>query len=228
MQFLRSLLLTILLFVMTVVFGVIVLVAACLPLSIHQRYAVPRGWAHTLLWLLKAICRLDYRVEGREHLPAVPFISMWKHSSAWETIAQMFLVPHASWSLKREILVDPDRRLGSQDLPPIAIDRGAGGAAVKQLVAQGRERLADGMGIVFYPEGTRVAPGRDAQVRHQRRVARERDRRAGCTDRAQFRLLLATPRTAQVSGDDPRRDRAAHRSHGPACTRNQRTGAGLD
>lgn len=159
MQFLRSLLLTVLLFVMTVVFGVIVLVAACLPLSIHQRYAVPRAWAQTLLWLLKVICRLDYRVEGREHLPAVPFISMWKHSSAWETIAQMILVPTASWSLKREILWIPIVGWAVRTYRPIAIDRGAGGAAVKQLVAQGRERLADGMGIVFYPEGTRVAPG---------------------------------------------------------------------
>jgi 1-acyl-sn-glycerol-3-phosphate acyltransferase len=159
MQALRSLLFTLLLFLVTLVFGVIVLVVATLPMSIERRYAVPRGWAHTLLWLLKWICGLDYRVEGREHLPAVPFVSMWKHSSAWETIAQMIVVPTASWSLKREILWIPVVGWAVRTYRPIAIDRSAGGSAVKQVVAQGRERLAEGMGVVFYPEGTRVAPG---------------------------------------------------------------------
>jgi hypothetical protein len=50
----------------TIVFGVIVLASALLPMSIERRYAVPRAWAHTLLWLLKTICRLDYVVEGRD------------------------------------------------------------------------------------------------------------------------------------------------------------------
>src|SRR5581483_10278658 len=44
-------------------------------------------------------------------------------------------------------------------LKPIAIDRGAGRRAVEQVVAQGRERLAEGVWITVFPEGTRVAPG---------------------------------------------------------------------
>jgi 1-acyl-sn-glycerol-3-phosphate acyltransferase len=159
MLFLRSLLMTVLFLLVTLIFGVIVLASALLPLSIDRRYAVPRAWAHTLLWLLKVICRLDYVVEGRERLPGVPFISMWKHSSAWETIAQMILVPTASWSLKREVLWIPIVGWAVKTFRPIAIDRSAGGSAVRQVVSQGRERLAEGMGVVFYPEGTRVAPG---------------------------------------------------------------------
>jgi 1-acyl-sn-glycerol-3-phosphate acyltransferase len=84
---------------------------------------------------------------------------MWKHSSAWETIAQMILVPSASWSLKREVLWIPIVGWAVKTFRPIAIDRSAGGTAVRQLVVQGRERLAEGMGVIFYPEGTRVAPG---------------------------------------------------------------------
>jgi 1-acyl-sn-glycerol-3-phosphate acyltransferase len=159
MLFLRSLLVTVLLFLVTLVFGVIVLASALLPLSIEQRYVIPRAWARTLFWLLKVICGLDHVVEGRERLPSVPFISMWKHSSAWETIAQMILVPPASWSLKREVLWIPIVGWAVKTFRPIAIDRSAGGSAVRQVVAQGSERLAAGMGVVFYPEGTRVAPG---------------------------------------------------------------------
>jgi 1-acyl-sn-glycerol-3-phosphate acyltransferase len=42
---------------------------------------------------------------------------------------------------------------------PIAIDRGAGHAAVNQVVQQGKQRLAAGMWVLVFPEGTRVAPG---------------------------------------------------------------------
>src|SRR4030095_15991447 len=41
---------------------------------------------------------------------------------------------------------------------PIAINRSAGGSAVKQVVAQGRKGVAEGLGVLIYPEGTRTAP----------------------------------------------------------------------
>jgi 1-acyl-sn-glycerol-3-phosphate acyltransferase len=157
MQYLRSALYTVLLFLTTAFYAVVVILLVWLPAEKH--YIVPRAWARTNLWLLKALCRLDYRVEGLERLPARPFISMWKHSSTWETIAQMILVPRASWLLKREILWIPVLGWAVKRFKPIAIDRKAGGSAVNQVVSQGRERLAQGMGVVIYPEGTRVAPG---------------------------------------------------------------------
>jgi 1-acyl-sn-glycerol-3-phosphate acyltransferase len=42
---------------------------------------------------------------------------------------------------------------------PIAIDRGAGRAALKQVIEQGKERLADGAWVVIFPEGTRMPAG---------------------------------------------------------------------
>ena len=159
MQWLRSLLFTILLFVVTAVFGVVVLVAACLPLSLERRYAIPRAWGRLLTGLAGSVCGLHYRIEGQENLPGRPFISLWKHFSAWETMAQMFVVPPAAWLLKREVLWIPIVGWAVRTYRPIAINRRAGHSAVNQVVSQGRERLASGMGIVIYPEGTRVAPG---------------------------------------------------------------------
>ena len=77
MQWLRSLLFTILLFVVTAVFGVVVLVAACLPLSLERRYAIPRAWGRLLTGLAGSVCGLHYRIEGQENLPGRPFISLW-------------------------------------------------------------------------------------------------------------------------------------------------------
>ena len=159
LQWVRSLVFTVLLFLTTLAFGVAVLVAAALPLSIEQRYVIPRNWGLFLTWLAKVTCGIDYVVEGRERLPARPFISLWKHSSAWETLAQMFVVPPASWLLKREVLWIPVVGWAVKTYRPIAIDRRAGHSAVNQVVKQGRERLAAGMGVVVYPEGTRMPPG---------------------------------------------------------------------
>ena len=159
MILLRSLLYTTLLFLVTLVVGVIVLVSALLPLTIEQRYVIPRTWGRFLTWLAGPICGLRFVVEGQGNLPNEPFISLWKHSSAWETMAQMFVVPTASWLLKREVIWIPVIGWAVSTYKPIAINRSAGHSAVNQVVRQGRERLAAGMGVIVYPEGTRVAPG---------------------------------------------------------------------
>jgi 1-acyl-sn-glycerol-3-phosphate acyltransferase len=77
----------------------------------------------------------------------------------WETLAQMFVVPPAAWSLKREVIWIPIVGWAVSTFKPIAINRSAGHSAVHQMVQQGRERLACGMGVIVYPEGTRMAPG---------------------------------------------------------------------
>jgi 1-acyl-sn-glycerol-3-phosphate acyltransferase len=71
----------------------------------------------------------------------------------------MFVVPPAAWSLKREVIWIPIVGWAVRTFNPIAINRSAGHSAVNQVISQGRERLAAGMGIIVYPEGTRVLPG---------------------------------------------------------------------
>jgi 1-acyl-sn-glycerol-3-phosphate acyltransferase len=159
MQAIRSLIYSTLMVLGTGVFGVIVLISALLPLTLEQRYVVPRTWGLFLTWLAGAICGLKYTIEGQENLPDRPFISLWKHSSTWDTMAQMFVVPPAAWLLKREVTWIPIVGWAVSTYMPIAINRSAGHSAVNQVVTQGRERLASGMGVIVYPEGTRVLPG---------------------------------------------------------------------
>jgi 1-acyl-sn-glycerol-3-phosphate acyltransferase len=42
---------------------------------------------------------------------------------------------------------------------PIAINRGAGRSAIKQVIEQGKALLADGVWISVFPEGTRMPLG---------------------------------------------------------------------
>jgi 1-acyl-sn-glycerol-3-phosphate acyltransferase len=159
MQLIRSCIYTGLLIAVTFVAAIAVLVAAALPLSLGKRYVIPIVWGRTLTWLCGVVVGLKYTVEGQENLPKEPFVSLWKHSSTWEVLAQMFVVPPASWSLKAELLKAPLLGWAVACYQPIGIDRKGGGSAVNQMVAQGRERLAAGLGVIVYPEGTRMPPG---------------------------------------------------------------------
>lgn len=124
------------------------------------RYWFISRWACLQLWLLKVLCRLDYSVQGAEHLPPGAAIILSKHQSAWETLAFQKIFPPQTWVLKRELLWVPLFGWALMLLRPIAIDRSAGRRAVEQVVAQGRQRLQSGLWVVVFPEGTRVAPGR--------------------------------------------------------------------
>ena len=157
MLLLRSVLFTTLLFLGTLLYAVAVVLLGWLPS--HKLYAVARSWSLTHLWLLDKLCGLKYRVEGRENIPPGAHVSMWKHSSAWETIAQASLFPPQSWVLKRELMWIPLVGWAVRCLKPIAINRKAGATAVTQVVEQGMQRLADGLWILVFPEGTRVAVG---------------------------------------------------------------------
>jgi len=156
-QLIRSLLFTTFLFVSTFVYALVVLALSWLPF--HKLYGVARSWSLTQMWMLRKLCGLSHTVEGLEHLPAGAHVSMWKHSSAWETIAQASIFPPQSWVLKRELMWIPMVGWAVHCLKPIAIDRKAGASAVNQVVEQGKQRLSQGIWILIFPEGTRVAAG---------------------------------------------------------------------
>lgn len=136
-----------------------VLAALSLPLSAHGRYRVITGYNRVVTWLARVVLGIRYVVEGREHLPATPAVVMAKHQSAWETIVFLHLFPPLSPVIKRELLKVPFFGWGFRLLNPIAIDRAAGREALKQIVEQGRAKLAAGFWVLIFPEGTRVAPG---------------------------------------------------------------------
>jgi 1-acyl-sn-glycerol-3-phosphate acyltransferase len=160
MQYLRSLLFTVLFYALSLLFSAFLIVTSIVPMSLERRFAIgPRAWGASNLWLLKAICGLGYTVEGRENLPDEPFIAMWKHSSTWETLAMMVVTPPAAWIQKKEVLWIPLLGWATLVYKPITIDRKAGHSSVNQVVTQGQERFEEGLGVLIYPEGTRVLPG---------------------------------------------------------------------
>ncbi|MEJ0099963.1 MAG: lysophospholipid acyltransferase family protein [Pseudomonadota bacterium] len=159
MQLLRSLLFTSFFLLFTFLYAIFFVVTSLL-LPWRRRFALATLWADMLLGALRGICGLGYEVQGRENLPKDrACIALVKHSSSWETVAQATLLPPQVWVLKRELTWIPVVGWGIRLLQAIAINRGAGGSAVKQMIEQGRQHLASGKWIVVFPEGTRMPQG---------------------------------------------------------------------
>ncbi len=157
MIWLRSLVYTILLFLSVLVYSLAVVTSAAFgPL---YPFAMARGWASCNFWLLRTICRLTWSVEGTENIPERNAIVYIKHQSVFETMWPFIQFPVTAFVLKRELMVIPILGWALRMIEPIAINRSAGGSAVRQVVRQGRQRLAAGRWVIIYPEGTRVPPG---------------------------------------------------------------------
>jgi 1-acyl-sn-glycerol-3-phosphate acyltransferase len=157
-QLFRSLLFTTYMMASACLFGFVMALGFWLPYS--AQFAIARCWARILLWVLERLCGLKYVVEGRERIPPGNHIVMSNHTSAWETIAQFLIFPPQVWVLKRELLWVPFVGWGLKLLRPIAINRGEGHRAVNQVIEQGKARLADGLWVIIFPEGTRVVAGK--------------------------------------------------------------------
>lgn len=135
------------------------LVVLAFPFPFRVRYGTAQIWVNLNIWLLKVICRLDHRIEGLENVPSQNCIIVCKHQSAWETIALQKIFPPQVFILKRELLWLPFFGWALAACEPIAINRSAGKAAMRQVMDQGIKRLQKGRWVVIFPEGTRVAPG---------------------------------------------------------------------
>ena len=138
------------------IFTLIALLA--LPLNPITRNNLISGWARSMLWWLKVTCNIRYEITGLENIPHSPTIILSKHQSAWETFAFQAIFPTQVYVLKRELLWIPIFGWGLAMSSPIAINRAAGREALKQLVEKGKDRLAKGLWVVIFPEGTRIAP----------------------------------------------------------------------
>ena len=163
MTLLRSALFWLALVLLTPPYALLAIASA--PLPRMARYRVISGWSWLMLRCLRLVCGVRWKVEGREHLPRRPAVILSKHQSAWETLAFQEIFPPQVHVLKRELLWIPFFGWGLALMSPIAINRGRGMAARRQIARRGKLRLEQGFWVVVFPEGTRVAPGKSRKYR---------------------------------------------------------------
>ena len=127
-------------------------------------------WWMAVRWLrwaidgARVILGIQVRVSGMENLPTgetSPAILLVKHQSTLETFLIPTLMPHPlAYVFKKELLYVPffGWAMGRCDM--IHIDRSQRAQAFNKVVAQGKLLLAQGIWIIMFPEGTRIARGK--------------------------------------------------------------------
>jgi 1-acyl-sn-glycerol-3-phosphate acyltransferase len=116
-------------------------------------------WSAMTLRLLDWIVGLRHEVRGRENLPPGGCIVAMKHQSAWDTLALPVVIGDPATVLKRELMWIPLYGWYARRAGAIAVDRKAGAAALKRMVADAKTAAAMRRPIVIFPEGTRTAVG---------------------------------------------------------------------
>lgn len=135
-----------------------ILVSAVFFAPLKVRLGFVKTWISFSLVLLHFFCGLKYQIEGMENIPDKGFILMSKHSSTWETIAlQKFFDPMV-WVVKRELTRIPVFGWALISVNAIALDRGTGRKAIKQLIKESKQHMDQGRILMLFPEGTRVLP----------------------------------------------------------------------
>lgn len=136
------------------------------PFSHEIRYRFMHLWAIFCVWWVKVTCKVDYRIHGKEFIQRDKVgLILARHESAWETFALQKIFPRQAFVLKKELLKIPFFGWGMAMLHPIAIDRGDGRQAMKQVLQQGVSRLKDGIWVVIFPEGTRMKTGEAGKIK---------------------------------------------------------------
>lgn len=139
---------------------------AAWPFPLRIRSRVVTTWTDGVVWLLKVICCINYRIEGLENIPKDRSgIIMSKHQSSWETFYLPGRFDRTAIILKRELLYVPFFGWGMAVIDPIMINRSDKSTAMAQIIKKGRECIANGRWILIFPEGTRIPSGHVGKYR---------------------------------------------------------------
>jgi 1-acyl-sn-glycerol-3-phosphate acyltransferase len=128
-------------------------------------FAVARVWARCVFWLMRVVLGLRWELRGRTELLRPGALVAAKHQSAWDTIVFYLLAPRPAYVMKKELMAIPIYGWLARRQKHIAVDRKAGGSALRQMQRAAQAALDIGATIVVFPQGTRVAPG-DKQPYH--------------------------------------------------------------
>lgn len=109
-------------------------------------------------WVSVKVLGISYKIIGEKNFPAEQAIYMMRHESAWETIASIAIFPIHTWVLKRELLWIPLFGWALRLSSPVAINRSDKIKALKTVVNEGKNRIALGISLLIFPEGTRMPP----------------------------------------------------------------------
>jgi 1-acyl-sn-glycerol-3-phosphate acyltransferase len=162
--FFMSFLFSVITCIVTFFYGIFSLSFFILPFA--WRYYLLTVWTRFIVFALKKLCGVNYRVRGIENIKKAPVcVVMSNHQSAWETFFLLNLFRCSTFVIKKELLWVPFFGWGLRAIHPIAIKRSSAKAALMQLLSEGASLIKNNRYVIIFPEGTRVLPGETGRYR---------------------------------------------------------------
>lgn len=137
--------------------------ALAIPFSRRAVVACVRGWSRWHRWMCVGL--LGQRVVVDGDMPDGPYLYVFKHESAFETIEQPLLFRHPAVFAKEQLLTVPVWGMTAAAYGLIPVDRDGGSKAMRAILTAARAALDEGRPLVLFAEGTRVARGHAPALR---------------------------------------------------------------
>ena len=159
MQYLKSLL-----FVIFInCWGAIIPIIFLLPAFIFKSKKIgdygAKIWSQFSFYVLKKLCKIEYKIIGQENILNEPCIYACKHQSMWETVVMHLILNRPVYAYKKELEKVPFYGWFLKFMSGIGVDRKGGMKSLKNVISQAKFYLDKGQSVVIFPQGTRVPVG---------------------------------------------------------------------
>ena len=161
MTLIRSLLFFLLFYPGTLIYVLTVIIVS--PFGTAPVRKTVHGWSAFHYWLVRHVLGIKFQWDGE--IPEGPYLIAVKHQAMVEAVDTLRFARTPVVVMKRQLTTMPlfgwvTLRYGS-----IGVDRDAGAKALRDMMAKGRQAVAEGRPVVIFPEGTRIAPGEAPPLR---------------------------------------------------------------
>jgi 1-acyl-sn-glycerol-3-phosphate acyltransferase len=110
--------------------------------------------------LLRLISGIRVEFRGLEHLPPGRALIGAKHQCMFDTMGPLTVLPDACYVMRNDLLKIPFYGWYCVRAGMIGIDREAQASALRQMLADAKDRLKAARQLVIFPEGHRGEPGK--------------------------------------------------------------------
>lgn len=161
MAALRSTLFAMLFYPGTLVYVLTVILVS--PLGDRPVQATVHAWSDYHHWLVRNILGIRMTVEGK--VPDGAYLIAFKHEAMVETIESLRFAAKPVVVMKRELTRIPLFGWVTRRYGVIGVDREAGAKALRAMLAEGKQAIAQGRPVAIFPEGSRMPHGQRPPLR---------------------------------------------------------------